>query len=136
MPIRLRDVAEVEIGHGIRIGGVTAQGRGEAVLGLGFMLMGENSHEVTDRMKEELAEVKKTLPPDVEVADGLRPHRSWSISHRHGRRNLFEGGLLVIAVLFVFLGNLRAGLIVALAIPLSMLFAFCGMCVSASPAAC
>jgi heavy metal efflux system protein len=127
VPIRVRDVATVEIGHEIRRGAVTANGQGEVVLGLGFMLMGENSHEVTWRLKDKLDEIKKSLPAGVEVTPVY--DRTELVDHVIDtvRKNLFEGGLLVVAVLFFFLGNLRAGLIVALAIPLSMLFAFSGM---------
>ena len=127
MPIRVRDVADVMEGYDIRVGGVTAQGQGEVVLGLGFMLMGENSHRVTTRLKARLAEVKKTLPTDVKVDVVYDRTELVDKVIDTVRKNLFEGGLLVIAVLFVFLGNLRAGLIVATAIPLSMLFAFTGM---------
>lgn len=125
--VRLRDVAEIGIGHEIRRGAVTANGRGEVVLGLGFLLMGENSHEVTSRLKAKLDELRPFLPPDVEVE--VVYDRTELVDHVIDtvRRNLFEGGLLVIALLFLFLGNLRAGLIVALAIPLSMMFAFDGM---------
>src|SRR5262249_11927132 len=127
VPVRVGDVAEVEIGHDIRLGGVTSQGQGEVVLGLCFMLMGENSHDVTDHLKEKLGEVKKTLPSDVQVVTAYdRTELVDKVIHTV-YKNLFEGGLLVVAVLFIFLGNLRAGLIVALAIPISMLFAFCGM---------
>jgi cobalt-zinc-cadmium resistance protein CzcA len=127
VPIRLRNVAEVQIGHEIRRGAVTANGKGEAVLGLGFMLMGENSHVVTREMKQALEEIKQSLPPDVAVHTVY--DRTELVDHviNTVRANLFEGGLLVIAVLFAFLGNLRAAAIVALAIPLSMLFAFSGM---------
>ena len=127
VPIRVRDVAEVQIGHEIRRGAVTADGRGEVVYGLGFMLMGENSHDVTARLKEKFEEVRGGLPPGVECVTVY--DRTELVDHviETVRKNLFEGGLLVIAVLFAFLGNLRAGLIVALAIPLSMLFAFSGM---------
>ncbi|MHC4880226.1 MAG: efflux RND transporter permease subunit [Planctomycetota bacterium] len=127
VPIRIRDVADVMIGHEIRQGAVTADGNGEAVLGLGFMLMGENSHQVTWALKEKLQEIKATLPPGVEIRTVY--DRTELVDHVIDtvRRNLFEGGLLVVAILFVFLGNLRAGLIVALAIPLSMLCAFSGM---------
>ena len=127
VPIRVRDVASIEIGHEIRRGAVTADGRGEVVYGLGFMLMGENSHDVTNRLKEKLEEVKSSLPAGVECVTVY--DRTELVDHviETVRRNLLEGGLLVIAVLFAFLGNLRAGLIVALAIPLSMLFAFSGM---------
>ena len=127
VPVHLRDVAEIGIGHEIRRGAVTAGGRGEAVLGLGFMLMGENSHEVTSRLKAKLTELRPYLPADIQVE--VVYDRTELVDHVIDtvRANLFEGGLLVIAVLFIFLGNLRAGLIVALAIPLSMLVAFDGM---------
>lgn len=127
VPIRVRDVARIEIGHEIRRGTVTADGRGEAVLGLGFMLMGENSHEVTWALKNKLEEIKKTLPAGVQIETVY--DRTELVDHviHTVKKNLFEGGLLVVAVLFIFLGNLRAGLIVALAIPLSMLCAFSGM---------
>ncbi|MFY9343434.1 MAG: CusA/CzcA family heavy metal efflux RND transporter [Planctomycetota bacterium] len=127
VPVRVGDVAEVAIGHEVRRGAVTAQGRGEAVLGLGFMLMGENSHTVTHALKEKLEDIKRTLPRGVGVETVY--DRTELVDHVIStvRTNLFEGGLLVIAVLFIFLGNLRAGLIVAAAIPLSMLFAFSGM---------
>ncbi|WP_437971979.1 CusA/CzcA family heavy metal efflux RND transporter [Sorangium sp. So ce260] len=123
-PIRVRDVARVVEGREIRRGAVTADGQGEVVLGLGFMLMGENSHDVTTRLKARLEEVKKSLPEGVDVA--VVYDRTELIDRVLGtvRRNLLEGALLVVAVLFAFLGNLRAGLIVASAIPLSMLFAF------------
>ncbi len=127
VPVHVHDVAEIKIGSEIRRGAVTYGGRGEAVLGLGFMLMGQNTHEVTSRLKTKLEEIKKTLPADVHI-DSVYD-RTELVDHVIDtvRKNLFEGGLLVVAVLFMFLGNLRAGLIVALAIPLSMLFAFSGM---------
>ena len=123
VPVRVRDVAEVKVDHEIRRGAVTGAGKGEIVLGLGFMLMGENSAVVTHGLKDKLAEVQKTLPKDVvlevlydrtELVDDVID----TVKH-----NLMAGALLVIAVLFAFLGNLRAGLVVAAAIPLSMLFA-------------
>jgi cobalt-zinc-cadmium resistance protein CzcA len=125
VPIRVRDVAEVAIGHVIRRGAVTADGKGEVVLGLGFMLMGENSNDVTWGLKEELG--KLHLHENVETKTLY--DRTELVAHVIDtvKKNLLEGGLLVIAVLFIFLGNLRAGLIVASAIPLSMLFAFSGM---------
>ena len=123
VPIRVRDVAEVEIGHAIRRGGVTAQGQGEAVLGLAFMRMGENSREVTHALDRAMEEVKRTLPPGVEVENVYTRTNLVESVLKTVEKNLFEGAVLVIAVLFAFLGNLRAGLIVASAIPLSMLFA-------------
>ncbi len=127
VPIRVADLGQVQIGHEIRRGAVTADGRGEVVLGLGFMLMGENSHEVTWNLREKLAEVAKTLPPNVEVTPVYDRTQLVNYVIDTVRKNLFEGGLLVVAVLFAFLGNLRAAAIVAVAIPLSMLFAFSGM---------
>ncbi len=123
VPIRVRDVGRVAEGREIRAGAVTADGRGEAVLGLGFMLMGENSRDVTGRLAARLAEVRKSLPAGIRV-EAVHT-RTDLVDHvlRTVAENLTEGALLVVAVLFAFLGRLRAGLLVALAIPLSMLFA-------------
>src|SRR5207248_2824183 len=123
VPIRIKDVAEVGFGHAIRRGGTTANGKGEVVLGLAFMRMGENSRDVTIALDEAMKDVKKLLPPDVKVTvvykrTDLVGHVLNTVEH-----NLLLGAVLVIAILFAFLGNLRAGLIVASAIPLSMLFA-------------
>ncbi len=126
-PIYLSDVADVRLGHEIRRGAVTAAGEGEAVLGLGFMLMGENSRDLTRRLDERLAEVRASLPDEVTVTPVYsRTDLVTKVLHTV-RNNLLEGALLVVAVLFAFLGNIRAGFIVALAIPLSMLFAFNAM---------
>lgn len=125
--IRVGDVGQVMIGHEIRRGAVTANGQGEVVMGLGFLLMGENSHKVTKEMKEKLRELKLTLPPNVKVTTVYDRTELIEVVIDTVRNNLFEGGLFVIAILFLFLGNLRAAFIVALAIPLSMLFAFSGM---------
>jgi heavy metal efflux system protein len=127
VPVRVRDLGEVRIGHEVRRGAVTFDGKGEVVLGLGFMTMGENSHEVTQALKKQLDEVKKGLPRNIQVIPVY--DRTTLVNHVIGtvKDNLLEGGLLVVSVLFAFLGNLRAALIVALAIPLSMLFAFSGM---------
>jgi cobalt-zinc-cadmium resistance protein CzcA len=127
IPVRVADVADVAIGHEVRRGAVTADGRGEVVLGLGFMLMGENSHKVTWALKDKLDSLKANLPPNVGVTPVYDRTELVDFVIDTVRKNLFEGGLLVVAVLFAFLGNLRAAVIVALAIPLSMLFAFCGM---------
>jgi cobalt-zinc-cadmium resistance protein CzcA len=127
VPIRVRDVAEVQVGHEIRRGAVTAHGRGEAVLGLCFMLMGENSKVVSSDLRKKLEEIKQTLPSDVEVEVVYDRTELVDFVIDTVRKNLFEGGLLVVAILFAFLGNLRAAAIVALAIPFSMLFAFSGM---------
>ena len=123
VPVRIRDIGRVVEGREIRRGAVTADGKGQVVLGLGFMLMGENSREVTNALALRLEEVKKSLPPGVNVDVVYDRTELVDRVLETVEKNLFEGALLVIAVLFVFLGNLRAGLIVAAAIPLSMLFA-------------
>ena len=124
VPVRVRDIAKVVEGREIRRGAVTADGKGEVVLGLGFMLMGENSHAVTSRLEARLTEVQKTLPAGVEATPVYQRTSLVDRVLETVRTNLIEGAILVIAILFVFLGNLRAGLIVASAIPISMLFAF------------
>ena len=126
-PIRVKDVATVGVGQEIRRGSVTAMGRGEAVLGLCFMTMGQNSKIVTTALKQRLEEIRPTLPSDVEIEVVYDRTELVDFVIDTVRRNLFEGGLLVIAILFAFLGNLRAATIVAVAIPLSMLCAFSGM---------
>jgi cobalt-zinc-cadmium resistance protein CzcA len=126
-PVRIKDIAEVAVGHEIRRGAVTAHGRGEVVLGLGFMLMGENSKEVTEELKTRLESVRKSLPDDVileTVYDRTELVQAVIGTVKH---NLIAGAMLVIIVLFLLLGNLRAGLIVALAIPLALTYAFLGM---------
>ncbi len=123
VPVRVRDVAEVKEDHEIRRGAVTAAGKGEAVLGLGFMLMGENSAAVTHGLKAKLTEVRPLLPKDVVLETLYDRTELIDKVIQTVKHNLFAGALLVIAVLFAFLGNLRAGLIVAMAIPLSMLAA-------------
>ena len=111
----------------VRQGAVTRDGRGEVVTGVVMMLIGENARVVVDRIKERLAEIEKSLPPGVEIDTYY--DRTELIQKTIGtvQKNLAEGGLLVIAVLLLLLGNFRGGLIVAAAIPLSMLFAFTGM---------
>ena len=126
-PIRVKDVATVGIGQEIRRGSVTAMGRGEAVLGLCFMTMGQNSKVVTSALKKRMEEIRPTLPADVEITVVYDRTELVDFVIDTVRGNLFEGGLLVIAILFAFLGNLRAATIVAVAIPLSMLCAFSGM---------
>ncbi|HEV3122125.1 MAG TPA: CusA/CzcA family heavy metal efflux RND transporter, partial [Isosphaeraceae bacterium] len=123
VPIHVRDVGEVVRGHVIRRGGVTANGKGEAVLGLGFMRMGENSRDVTRALGLALKEIRKSLPPEVKVEVVYKRTGLVDKVLQTVAKNLFEGAVLVVAVLFAFLGSLRAGLIVASAIPLSMLFA-------------
>lgn len=123
VPIRVRDVARVVDGREIRRGAVTADGEREVVLGLGFMLIGENSRDVAGRLRLRLEEVRKTLPAGIDVEAVYDRTSLVDRVLETVKTNLVEGALLVVAVLLVFLGNLRAGLLVALAIPLSMLFA-------------
>ncbi len=124
VPIYIRDIAEVVIGHEIRLGATTYNGRGEAVLGLGFMITGENPATVTRNLAEKLNEAKQTLPDSVSVIPVYQRTELVKQVLATVEHNLFYGAILVVAVLFIFLGNLRAGLIVASSIPLSMLFAF------------
>jgi cobalt-zinc-cadmium resistance protein CzcA len=123
VPIRVKDVGEVAVGHAIRRGGVTAGGRGEVVLGLAFMRMGENSREVTRALDAAMRDIRRALPRGVAIDVVYRRTDLVDQVLHTVERNLFEGAVLVIAVLFAFLGNVRAGLIVASAIPLAMLFA-------------
>jgi cobalt-zinc-cadmium resistance protein CzcA len=128
-PVYLRNVGEVGVGDDgpLRRGAVTFGGRGEVNHGLGFMTVGENSHTVTTALREKLKDVETRLPRDVEVVPVYDRTELIDVVVDTATKNLFEGGLLVVAVLFAFLGNLRAAFIVALAIPLSMMFAFTGM---------
>lgn len=127
-PVHVRDISErVKVDHEIRRGAVTADGRGEVVLGLAFMLMGENGNVVTENLKAQLDQVRSALPDDVIVEvvyDRTELTRSVIGTVQH---NLLLGAGLVILVLFLLLGNVRAGLLVALVIPLAMLFAVLGM---------
>jgi cobalt-zinc-cadmium resistance protein CzcA len=122
-PVRVRDVAVVQVDHEIRRGAVTGAGRGEVVLGLGFMLMGENSAVVTHALKERLDDIRPTLPADIQVEVFYDRTELVDKVIRTVEHNLFAGAILVVAVLLAFLGNLRAGLTVALAIPASFVFA-------------
>lgn len=124
VPITVGDIAEVVIGHEIRRGATTYDGQGEAVLGLGFMITGENPAEVTRKLAAQLEDVRANLPPGVSARPVYERTEMVSEVLSTVEHNLLFGALLVVAVLFIFLGNLRAGLIVASAIPLSMMFAF------------
>ncbi|MDR0706089.1 MAG: CusA/CzcA family heavy metal efflux RND transporter [Planctomycetaceae bacterium] len=127
VPILISDIGDVVIGHEIRRGAVTANGQGEVVMGLGFMLMGENSHRVTTAMKNKLNSLEQNLPANVQLKTVYDRTELVNFVIDTVLKNLMEGGILVIAVLFAFLGNIRAAFIVSLVIPLSMLFAFTGM---------
>lgn len=126
VPIRVKDVADVIIGKELRNGAATQNGE-EVVLGTAHMLIGENSRAVSRAVAEKLTEINRTLPEGV-VATAVYDRTSLvDKSIRTVATNLFEGATLVIVVLFLFLGNLRAALIAAMVIPLSMLFTFSGM---------
>lgn len=127
VPIFVRDVAEVKEAPALRIGAATANGEGEAVIGMVQMLAGENAQQVVERVKARVRTIQDSLPAGVTIDPYYDRTLFVSQVIRTVRHNLLEGGLLVVAVLFLFLGNLRAGLIVASAIPLSMLLAFTGM---------
>lgn len=125
--LRLGEVAELRIDHGIRLGAATSNGQGEMVLGLAFMARGENARAVSRRLAAKLDQLRASLPEGVTLQVLYRRDTLVDAVLTTVKTNLFEGALLVIAVLFAFLGNLRAGLIVASAIPLSLLFAAQGM---------
>jgi cobalt-zinc-cadmium resistance protein CzcA len=126
VPVRVRDVAEVDIGRELRTGAATENGR-EVVLGTVFMLIGQNSRAVSQAVDKQMAVINRSLPAGV-VAITVYD-RTALVDKAIGtvRKNLLEGAVLVIAVLFIFLGNLRAALITAMVIPLAMLFTFSGM---------
>jgi len=123
VPVRVRDVGRVVEGRQIRRGAVTADGRGEAVLGLGFMLIGENPHTVTSALSARLVEVSRSLPAGTEIVPLYDRTTLVDRVLETVRTNLLEGALLVLLVLFAFLRDVRAGLIVSATIPLSMLVA-------------
>ncbi|WP_339776905.1 CusA/CzcA family heavy metal efflux RND transporter [uncultured Methylophaga sp.] len=125
-PIRIADVAEVFYGKQLRTGAATQDGK-ETVLGTAFMLIGENSRVVARAVAERLEQVNRSLPEGI-VAEAVYDRTTLvDKTLKTVQKNLFEGALLVIVVLFLLLGNIRAALITALVIPLSMLFAITGM---------
>lgn len=126
-PVYIRNLGTVEFAPMIRQGAVTRDGRGEAVVGIVMMLMGENSRVVADRVTEKVAEIGKTLPKGVTIDTFYDRTDLVNRTVKTVAKNLVEGGLLVVLVLLLLLGSLRGGLIVASAIPLSMLTAFIAM---------
>ena len=126
-PVRVRDVATVGVGSQVRQGAATRDAKGETVLGIAILLKGENSGAVTTRVKERLEEVQTSLPADVVIRPFYDRTGLVNQTVRTASVNLTEGGLLVIVILFLFLLQVRAGLIVSAAIPLSMLIAIIGM---------
>ncbi len=125
-PIRISNVATVDIGRELRTGAATENGR-EVVLGTVFMLVGENSRTVSRVVAEKLAEINRSLPKGVTAVTVYDRTNLVDKAVATVKKNLIEGALLVIAILFLFLGNIRAALITAMVIPLAMLFTFTGM---------
>ena len=125
-PIHLHDVSDVQLGNELRTGAATEDGR-EVVLGTVFMLMGENSRAVSRRVADKMEEVNRTLPAGVVAKTVYDRTALVDATIETVQHNLMIGALLVIAILFWFLGNVRAAVITACAIPLSMLFAITGM---------
>jgi heavy metal efflux system protein len=126
MPLSVKDLAEVQIGHAFRTGAGTHDGR-EALVGVAMMLMGQNSHAVAERVAEKVQEIQKRLPAGVVISPEYNRKHLVHRTIRTVSANLFEGALLVTAALLFLLGNWRAALIVASAIPLAFLFAITGM---------
>jgi len=122
-PLTIKDVAEVKIGHAIRFGGLTYNGEGEVAGAIVMMMKGGNSSQVIKDVKEKIAEIQKTLPEGVEIEPFLDRTKMVNNSIHTVETNLIEGALIVIFILVLFLGNFRAGLLVASVIPLAMLFA-------------
>src|SRR5471032_31248 len=124
--IRIRDVAEVLIGRELRTGAATENGR-EVVLGTVFMLIGENSRAVSQAVDRKMVDINRSLPAGVQAVTVYDRTTLVDKAIRTVKKNLLEGAVLVIVVLFLFLGNIRAAVITALVIPLAMLFTFSGM---------
>ena len=126
VPIRVRDVAEVGIGRELRTGAATDNGR-EVVLGTVFMLIGQNSRTVSTAVDKKMIEVNRSLPEGVHAVTVYDRTVLVDKAINTVKKNLLEGAILVIVILFLFLGNIRAAIITATVIPLSMLFTFTGM---------
>jgi len=122
-PIYLKQIANVEYGEGLRVGAVTQDGNGEVVTGIVMMLKGANSREVAQRVHEKIQEIKPSLPKGITIDEYYNREELVNKTIATVEKNLLEGGIIVILVLLLLLGNVRAGLIVASVIPLSMLFA-------------
>lgn len=126
VPIRVRDVAEIGIGRELRTGAATDNGR-EVVLGTVFMLIGQNSRTVSQAVDKKMIEINRSLPEGVHAVTVYDRTVLVDKAISTVKKNLLEGAILVIVILFLFLGNIRAAIITATVIPLSMLFTFTGM---------
>lgn len=124
VPILIKDVAKVQLGNAVRYGALTYNGELDAVGGIVLMLKGANSNAVVKSIKEKIPMIQKSLPDDVVIEAFIDRSDFVGRAITTVKKNLIEGALIVIFVLIIFLGNIRAGIIVASAIPLSMLFAF------------
>lgn len=127
VPVYIKNIARVEYGPMLRQGAATKDGNGEVVAGIVMMLKGENSREVIKRVKAKIEEIKPSLPEGVKIKPFYDQTDLIEQTIKTVETNLVEGGLLVIAVLLFMLGNIRAALIVALTIPVSLMFSFIGM---------
>jgi len=123
VPIYIRDVATARFGNSVRYGAATRNAQGETVTGIVMMLKGANSSEVIDNVKARIEQIKTTLPEGVTIEPFLDRQKLVDGAIHTVSKNLIEGALIVIFILILFLGNLRAGLVVASVIPLAMLFA-------------
>jgi cobalt-zinc-cadmium resistance protein CzcA len=123
IPVRIRDVAQVNISHAIRYGALCYNDEGEVAGAVVMMLKGENSSEVIKRVKKEITNIQKTLPQGVIIEPFLDRSKMVNNAISTVEKNLLEGALIVVFILVLFLGNFRAGLVVASVIPLAMLFA-------------
>ncbi|WP_151789109.1 efflux RND transporter permease subunit [Acinetobacter seifertii] len=126
LPIRVADVASVSIGHDLRTGGATYNGQ-ETVLGIAMMMMGENSKTIAKAIDQKVQEIQKSLPQGVVIETVYDRSSLVDKAIKTVAKNLIEGAILVIVILFIFLGNFRAALITACIIPLAMLFTLTGM---------
>jgi heavy metal efflux system protein len=126
-PILIRNIGRVHFAPMVRRGFATQDGKGEIVIGVAMMLVGENSRLVADRVKANLADIQKTLPKGVRIEQLYDRTDLVNRTIHTVTKNLIEGGMLVIAVLLLLLGSFRSGIVVSIAIPLSMLIAFIGM---------
>src|SRR6266513_64781 len=126
IPIRIRDVADVGLGKELRTGAATLNGK-ETVVGVAMMLMGENSRAVADRVDAEMKEINRSLPPGVFTRTLYSRTKLVDATIDTVKKNLFEGALLVVVILFALLGNWRAAVITTFVIPLSMMFAITGL---------
>jgi len=127
VPICIKDIGRIEYGSALRQGAATKDGKGEVVLGIVMMLKGENSFVVIGKVKEKIKEIRSVLPEGVFIRPFYEQTNLVENTIDTVRKNLIEGSLLVIAVLLFMLGNFRAALIVAFAIPMSMMFSIMGM---------